>query len=304
MAGKFSLMMDRSRFENDEALKEFLAYQLFNGRLSLILGSGVSQGFGLPGWNELISRAVSNAGISIPSEASRDTITELLLHEACKGDDIDFAKLIHQALYEGADLSFKTLHEKDLLTSIAAITMVSRRGSISQVITFNFDDLLELYLRYIGFDVESISVLPSWSGQADVRIYHPHGILPNRSKEDVKYPIVFAQIHYDKILSKGGSIWQQQLSNIMASHTCLFIGLSGEDPNLTKLLFEVKDSHASNPDDHAFWGISFSTEERKRSVWESRGVYQKTLVDYEQIPSWLFEICQIASQQLHPRISE
>jgi hypothetical protein len=294
--------MDHSRWEDDEALKDFLSDQLFNGRLSMVLGAGISKGFGLPGWEELITRAISITHISIPQETSKEDAADLIFKNICHGNEIEFAKLIHEALYQGVDLSFKTLHTKDLLTSIAAITTASRRGSISRVITFNFDDLLELYLSYLGFSIESVAIMPTWDSKADIHIYHRHGILPNKSKDEVKSGIVFAQSHYNRSEDKSGNIWRQALLNILRSHTCLLIGLSGEDSNLLYLLAEVKDSHSSKDYGHPYFGVCFSAKEEKRTLWGNTGIYQKTIADYNQISNWLFEICQRASGQLQPRI--
>jgi hypothetical protein len=151
----------------------------------------------------------------------------------------------------------------------------------------------------MGFDVKSIASMPSWSGRSDVYVYHPHGILPQKSKEEVKSGIVFAQIHYDRIVGKSGNLWRQQLLSILQSNTCLFIGLSGADNNLKSILSEVKESHACMAK-HVYWGVRFSTDinDPRKVIWEERGVYQQTLENYGKLPSWLFEICQRATQRL------
>ena len=46
------------------------------------------------------------------------------------------------------------------------------------MITFNYDDLLEIYLEFHGLVVEPIWRDEHWASNADIRIYHPHGFLP------------------------------------------------------------------------------------------------------------------------------
>lgn len=294
-----SLMMDLARFEDEHSLKDFLSKQLMQGRLSLVLGAGASFGFGLPSWNELISRSYRISNINNSNNKNNEVAAEYLLNTVCNTNEIAFASLIRKALYQDFKLSFDVIRKNELLSSVGAITMASRRGNISQVISFNFDDLLEVYLNYFGFDCESIETVPSWSSRADINVYHPHGLLSCKANSEIKRGIVFAQIHYDKIVGDSKNIWRQTLLNILRSNTCLFIGLSGNDNNLTNLLAEVKDTHVSKTRGDIFWGIRFSHNENdpQKEIWEYRGVYQQTLNNYSQIPRWLFEICQLAAQQ-------
>jgi hypothetical protein len=299
MRENISVMMDRSRYEDENSLKEFLAGQLYKGRLSIVLGAGASIGFGLPDWDKLVKRAFDIVSAVRPGGITNEEAAEILLSSKCQKNEIQFAKLIHEALYQDFDVSFDSIRKNDLLSSIGAITMVSRRGSVSQIVSFNYDNLVESYFRYLGFDVESFSLMPAWDTRADVQVYHPHGILPQGSKDDIKSGIVFAQIHYDRIVGESKNLWRQLLLNIFRSNTCLFVGLSGADDNLSSILNEVKDSHASTGL-HLYWGVRFSNDSNdpRRSKWEDRGVFQQTLSDYNQLPSWLFEICQRAAQKL------
>lgn len=290
-------MMDIARYEDEDFLKTFLATQLYNGRLAIILGAGVSMGYGLPKWDDLIARAFKVAGMMRPGGLSNEEAGELILNEKCKRDQVEFAKIIYQALYEGYNFSFDSMRKNDLLLAIGAAAMVSRRGSVSNIVSFNFDDLLELFLKYMGVDVVSIAEMPSWHERSDIIVYHPHGILPHSNVGDIKSGIVFAQIHYDKIVGRA-NLWRQILLNIMVSNTCLFIGLSGADDNLRSLLLEAQENHVSRGI-HRFWGIRFCTEnDPRKSLWEERGVFQQILANHNLIPSWLFNICQEAAKKL------
>ncbi len=297
---KMNIMMDISSYQNEATLKKFLANQLLNGRLALILGAGASFGFGLPGWDELVVGAFKSVNKKKPARLNNEQAADYLLNKICSGDDIRFAKLIKKVLYKKFNIKFDELRQNPLLSSLGALTMVSRRGSVSRVISYNFDDILELYLTYFGYDVESVGVIPTWSSRADVRVYHPHGFLPTSGKDDIKSGIVFAQTHYDRIVGRDADAWRQIQIDFLRSNTCLFIGLSGNDSNLTSILEEVKGTHISQGE-HIHWGVRFSddADDPLNNMWESKNVYPKILNSYNELPPLLFEICQIASKKLN-----
>lgn len=290
-----SILMDPIRYEDEEFLKKFLAAQLSKNRLTLVLGAGVSFGFGLPTWDDLLNRAFEPTGLKRPAGLKNEEAAEYLLNEHFKKDRIKFANNIRSALYEDLDISLNSLRRNDFLASVGAITMVSRRGSISKVVTFNFDDLLETYLTYHGFYVESVSVLPIWNSNKDLRLYHPHGFLPN-NLEPIKRGIVFTQSDYDSVVGDSSDKWRSLLLSIFRSSTCIFIGLSGADTNLSSILTEVSKTHVSMGT-QCYWGIRFSNDcnDPRRSMWQERGIYQQALSTYDLIPTWLFEICQKAA---------
>ena len=174
--------------------------------------------------------------------------------------------------------------------------MPSRRGSAS-IISFNFDNILELYLNYLGFDVTSVYSAPVWYNRADVKVYHPHGFLPYDAPPS---HIIFAKRHYDNVVGDIYNIWKPKLLDILRCNTCIFIGLSGIDNNLTSILEkDVKDLHVSKTNRHLFWGVRFADKNDTRAfIWENRGVFQQKLDNYDELPSWLFEISQLAAQNI------
>ncbi len=292
-------MNRRASFENAKTLNNFLAGQLRSGSLAVFLGAGVSVGYDLPGWAELVDRCFRSAGIPKPADDSLDAeeLAEELLMRGCGGQDEALADLVRSALFEGVDLSFDALRKNGLLASLGALTMPSMRGSVPSVVSFNFDDLLETYLRYYGASVESVGELPCWQRSADVTVLHPHGLLPADPAASPSKGIVFAQLHYDRVVGSSASAWRARLLDIMCSSTCLFLGLSGSDKNLTSLLAAANKAHASAERKDAFWGvrISDSDSDPRRGLFEKRGVFQVTLRSYDDLPQWLFSICQEAA---------
>lgn len=292
-----SKMQDIGAWKSSGRLQEFLAQQLSAGRLALVLGAGVLHGFGLPDWDQLTERAFAAKGVSRPSGVDNETAADTLLARHCNNDDMDFARTISEALYGGVDLSMNGLRRRDILAAIGSLMMASTRGSVSRVITFNFDDLLERYLAYHGHYVESISVVPAWDSRVDSRVYHVHGLLPSDSKADIPGPIVMAQLHYDRIVGKNDVAWRMTMLDVMRANTCVFIGLSGRDKNLLSVLSDVKPVHSSVKTHDAFWGVRLAKSgDALKDAWELRGVYQLEFSDYGEYPDWLFALCQAASE--------
>jgi hypothetical protein len=290
-----SAMRDRSYYEDSSKLKKFLARQLLGGRLALSLGAGASIGFKLPNWDLLVDRCLRNAGLVRRADRSNESLAEEVLL-ALGNDELRFAQAVRVALYEGMDLSIKALRENELLSAIGALMMVSQRGNIARVVSFNFDDMLEQYLSYSSFSMESIATIPCWASRADVRVYHPHGLLPSDPSIDVSDKIVFTLMDYDRLRATSRTIWHNLLVDVFSSSTCLFIGLSGDDQNLRSALVEAKDRHAGRKE-NAFWGIRFSDREDDphRQMWEHRGVFQHSVTGYGEVPVFLREVCRIAA---------
>lgn len=275
--------------------RDILAEQLVRGRLLLALGAGVSDDFGLPKWADLISRTAAMAKCTLPSGQSIEDSAETILARGYGGDELKFASGVRAALYEKCDSSIDNLTKNRLLAAIGALTMASAKGKVTKIVSFNFDDLVEKFLAYHGFVENSIGAMPAWATIADVHVYRPHGILPSDSRIPVPHPIVFAQIQYDRQTGKG--LWHHALVDAFSSHTCLFIGLSGKDNNLKRILTEVNDSHVGKQAGDPYWGVRLTADATglMRDMWETRGVKQHLLASYSDFPRWLFEICQRAA---------
>jgi hypothetical protein len=283
-------------FGNSHELKRFLAEQLYLGRLAVVLGAGASQGFGLPDWDTLITNMILKASAIIPHGLTSEQQAEEIWRTCCDSDDIKFAELVRDTLYEKSDTSMHTLRHYALLTSLAALVAPSGRGRAAHVITYNFDDILETYLKYLGYTVDSVVRQPSWNSRADVRVFHPHGLLPSRIESLVEQGIVFTQLDYDRIHKKDVVVWQSLLFNLLCSCTCLFIGLSGKDDNLMRSLASVNPEHVRRTDGHFYWGVRFTkNDDPLKGIWETRGVFQQIVADWDSVPDWILSICQEAA---------
>ena len=172
------ILTTTSQFEDDATLSDYLADELRSSRLALVLGAGLSTPFGFPDWGALIDGCCSKVGIQIPTPRpdNRDLADEVRV--TCKGQDA-YLDIVQKQLYAGRSVSMEMLTANRTLSAIAALAMSSVRGAVGNVITYNFDDLLELYLSYHGFKIQLVSDVPSWNERADIRILHPHGFLPS-----------------------------------------------------------------------------------------------------------------------------
>lgn len=61
------LMTNRDDFNNEDQVRSYLANQLVLGRLSVVLGAGISYHFGLPLWNKLVQRLYEGTPNSMPT---------------------------------------------------------------------------------------------------------------------------------------------------------------------------------------------------------------------------------------------
>lgn len=301
MSGGVTATLNRLRdadfFINRQNLVNLFARQLRHGQLTLALGAGVSFAFGLPQWDALTATAAGKIGVP-PQPGVRNEMLAQQMLTRLGNDRLAFASHVRTVLYDRYDITLHGLLTHPLLVAIGSICTGSGRGSIREIVTFNFDDLLEHYLLYYGFLAQSIDIFPAWESRADVRVYHPHGLLPNDFTKAIRHPIVYAQEDFDAVVGDAKSDLRRTVLNVFSRHTCLFLGLSGNDQNLTNILREVKQIHPSIRRGDLWWGFRFSDDENDpcRDLWARHGVFQITVPpSYGEVPMWLLETCQTAA---------
>jgi len=278
-------------------VEQFCADQLRSGKLALVLGAGVSISCGLPDWAKLTKQCCKIANKAMPKKRDLEAVAEWLLTKCCKKDNSAFAKLVHKALYQDYHTTGLHLAEKELLLSIAALAFPSARGNVRQIISFNFDDLLEQLLTAFGVCVHSFAALPQLENNADVRIFHPHGYLPFSKLKPSAGHIVMAQKHFDEIKIGSPDLRRNALTETLASYTCLFVGLSGNDKNLVEVMAAVNGRHANKKLGYPYWGIRLGDKDSDLDlVWHERGVFPMNLGSFKKVPEILQNICKIAAE--------
>jgi hypothetical protein len=132
-----STMSDKESFRDP---RDFLASQLTAGRLALVLGAGMSSGFGLPQWSRLAEILGERLNVVRPDKVSDESFAEMLWRATGKDDDV-FAEHVKTALYSEYGGAEDDLANAPLLASIGALAQSAKRGKVSNIVSFNFDDL-------------------------------------------------------------------------------------------------------------------------------------------------------------------
>lgn len=275
-----------------DRLLNTLAHRLLRKRLSLCVGAGASIAFNLPNWTKLVDNLYTISGQPPSTSTSDIERSEEVFAAKYNGDRVRFARDVQCALYQGYVHDPVAVDSNPLLSAIGALVMSSARGRVSQVITLNYDNILENHLERRGFTVSSVAKLPSWDSDSDVEILHPHGLLDVNQTVAPKAGIVLTALDYDAIVGNVADLWRQRITNILRSTTCIFVGLSGSDQNLMNQLYDVNQRHAVTGNE-PFWAVRLGRDEGK--AWRTRGVYSARLESYADIPKFILEICRRAA---------
>lgn len=299
-----ALFIDPSaaRTDPDQAI-DFLAHHLRDGSLALALGAGVSRHLSLPRWFELVNGCSKEA--SLPATFGKSTPADALCErmeaiekktspdgKAGKGQFPAYRNLVKRALYKG--INFDNILNGELLMAIGALLMGSKRGSITEIITFNFDDVLEWYLRLHGYTVNVISGLPALRTNADVTIYHPHGFLPFHPDFRDSDFLLFSKRSYDKKLGDSVEPWTEITKALLKSKVTLFVGLSGDDQTFGPIFDNVHTSlGTSRPT--GVWMFTKKDKTERLDQIEDRNFIVLEFDKHEDWPAFLLKICQRAA---------
>lgn len=291
-------------YENENVLVEHLAYELIKGRLALILGSGISKLFELPNWDTLVDKCCKIKNVIIPSENRDNLKLAEYVRNRCSSID-EYHNTVITALYENVSLDIDDLRSSSLLQAIGNLLSQSTRGNVNNVVTYNFDDLLENYLRFgQSKRVNIVTEAPAQLAKKDVNVFHPHGFLPKNQKftsYSSKW-IIFDRFSYAERVSEMGD-WAAKILSILKEHTCLFIGLSFDDYDLDTDIIKAKENHPTLGAGNAYWGIRISKKSKYPDIdldeltcMHNRRIYIKYIDDYtNDLPQFVFKISQKAS---------
>lgn len=299
-------MNDFDHLKNVANAKISLADNLKDGTIVLFLGAGASKGFGLPNWVELINflRKKENE-VPLPDDTAVDTLQRAADAIQRKiGDDL-LKDYIQECFYDNKVKSnISDSLKNTLLVSISALLMGSKRGHISKVVTLNYDDMLEWFLSLFGFCVKTISNLPDLEGSEDVRIYHPHGFIPNQISGKLRSEgnLILGLASANRRLGTPGDLWFEKVRDILNSGVCLFLGMSANTLRDRALapLFQTCGEGVMGERPLGIWILS--KEEMKdptiEGEFDSVNIIPLSFSSFEEIPEFLLEICQIASRKI------
>lgn len=219
-----------------------LSQHLMRGELCIVLGAGISHGIGLPNWPDLVKSCLERSGMTDKATAvNADTSNEDLrrrmedVESQSKGNFAAYQSIVRDSLYEKVpatvDMKYgmELVVNNPLLNAVGALMMGSSRGSVRDVITYNFDDLLEWYLELHGFTAQVVTSVNSLRGQPDVVVTHPHGLLSHFTGHNDSNFLTLSQRSYDERLGDD-SPWRRYFGDVLRTKVAIFIGLSGNDP--------------------------------------------------------------------------
>lgn len=289
----------------------YLADQLKAGTLTLFIGAGGSTSAGLPNWPLLIRRIFDLLGMPSSTVSDSDSADRLqrLADDALQHSGLDkraFARLVSRALYQGVSLS-PSLLTSDLLIALGAMLSGSRRGSVTRVMTLNFDSTLEWYLSLHGLVLRVVPRPWTLEGSEDVRIYHPHGFLPHPDMNMLSSDFVILGASDANLrLGTPGDPWFELMRHTLQTSICLFIGMSFrslEDRVIAPLLTNVKE-HVSVDRPTGFWlsedspygsATSYSDLDERRKAFLRSNVVPIFWHDPAEVPEFLLDICRAAA---------
>ncbi|WP_171496093.1 SIR2 family protein, partial [Acinetobacter oleivorans] len=177
-----------------------------SGKISLLLGAGVSCSANLPSWDELISSLFITYLINSHSDKKEyygmgvneyiESITQLSKNFSEKylksallsarylrtgfssqtDNSIEFISELQQTLYK------KEIKNSTLIQTIGKLCIPTRTGAkIRSIITYNFDNLIEQHLETINLKYKSIFLDNDKYENEELPIYHVHGYIPKNT---------------------------------------------------------------------------------------------------------------------------
>lgn len=212
---------------------------------TFFLGAGVSMDAGGPSWTELL-RKILRRFKHIESKKDFNKIYDacgfspIILGRYASSDDIrmkDISGYLQRyVLYRNVDPE-----NSELINVICEAVIESRENScieekvsVDSIITYNYDDILEMALENKGVSVARI-YYKSKNRRNEFPVYHVHGLIPQKER-DIVSSIILGEREYHEVYSEA-FIWSnvEQL-HALDRNSCFFIGLSMTDPNLRRLL--------------------------------------------------------------------
>lgn len=227
-------------------------------RLVPITGAGVGMNFGLPSWlqlTDLLCDSLAALGESTePSiRGERDLMLKVFrathqLRSYLRRND-EVRDVIRAKLYSGFRAEVAGVWWLECIYQLAL--------SSSMHITFNFDNLLEVYSEAVHPDTQALPVVLDRvprKKQGQIDSYHVHGMLSHDPNRDVgSGPLVFDLISYVEQYKHHMDQMSVTLLHAFTNYRCIFLGLSMVDPNLLRLIKTARDLR----DDGSCWGMVF-----------------------------------------------
>lgn len=239
-------------------------------RLVLVLGAGVSMGFGLPNWDTLLQKLMIT---TIEKEQNVSTVLSKLfsivfspspliagryLQKFYEEKKQSFEDAVRKVLYETINLDRKS----ELMDEIVNYCVAPGRSpNLDSIISYNFDDILEQRLSQVGVQVPHKSIYGiGMNPDGQLPIYHVHGFLQQKGRLTEQNQITFGESIYHKQYVDIYS-WNNIVQiNKFRDSNCLFIGSSLTDPNIRRLLDIAKKQKGEKEENHFIFKMKYKEE--------------------------------------------
>jgi hypothetical protein len=285
--------------------RRYLAAELRAGTLGLMIGAGASISVGLPAWRRLVIRCCLSTGIDFSElrrnrSPSADQLQAVIgrVERKLGGNTAEYRELVRRCLYRRVSLNLNVLGIP-LLSALGALLSGSARGSISSVISFNFDNVLEWYLTLHGFKVNIISDLPSLIGAEDVQIYQMQGYLPHPDTSGIPADqLIFSAKSVNIKAGDRLNSWQEVFRQIFLSKVVICVGMSEASANdrvIGPVLADLEPVLRSKHRPTLFWIFGHPLLPDDREMLFDNNVVPIELPTYKAIPPFLLNVCQVAS---------
>lgn len=269
------------------------------GSITLFMGAGVSMSSGkYQNWPNLVRSCTSELGLNknIDDDEPIDNLLKYMSEVRRKlNNESEYRNFVNKHLNADAELDYADMANL-LLMSVGALCMGSKRGSINEVVTYNFDDLLEWYFSLNGFVAQPVTDLPYLARNPDVTVYHPHGFLPKLTQASNSKTFIFDQLSYDRTIGNETDPWFALCKQILLRKIAIFVGLSGKDPAMRTLVTRVYDSLRSEGQNRPIgFLLNLDSKIEDKDDLLERGVITIGFKDYNEIYEFLFSICKNAT---------
>lgn len=246
------------------------------GNFGLFIGSGLSQGSGLPGWKQLLEEMIDLAEEN--SQISYEKGTEL------KGllENSNRFLLVAEELKEilGADLAKFVRNKFDNTALVPSSTLRKATNLRSKfIITTNYDTLIEKAFVLDGKVPNDLTYkdAPSINDnllEGRMFILKAHG-----DARRVPNEIVITEKDYRNIIYKEPA-YQSVLQSLFSMCNILFIGCSLDDPELKLLLGYIQTIFHGGSPDHFALISSADISETEITRW--RKDFKVNVIKYDQ----------------------
>lgn len=202
----------------------------------LFTGAGVSASAKIPDWQSLLRNLLNDNPAITPNDFDTlfktmdysNLVTARYIEKSINANKETLIKRIRGLLYPNGNIG-----ESDLIKTIC--NLIINQKNLRSVITYNYDTLLEDCLKKTG--KHCFSVYKNNRDESNsFPVYHVHGIVfPERGNSSVE-DIVLTEDDYHRVYSEVFDWSNVEQLHALTRCTCLFIGLSMNDPNLRRLL--------------------------------------------------------------------